>query len=151
MDIRALCKTPVVTVKATDELYTATNLMREQHVGYLVVVESMPLGGWLRPVGVLTDRDIVVSVLGKGLDPKAVTVGDVMTRQPLMVAEDRSLEFALEEMRRVGVRRVPVVGAAGQLLGLLSLDDAIQHLARQLFEVAGSIRKELRVEESLRP
>jgi CBS domain-containing protein len=151
MDIRALYNSPVITVKATDELYTATNVMREQHVGYVVVVESVPLGGWSRPVGVLTDRDIVVSVLAKGLDPKAVTVGDVMTRQPLVVAEDKSLEFALEEMRRVGVRRVPVVGAAGQLLGLLSLDDAIQHLARQLFEVAGSIRKEIRVEESLRP
>ena len=72
MDIRALCNTPVITVKATDELYTATNVMREQHVGYLVVVESVPLGGWSRPVGVLTDRDIVVSVLAKGLDPKTM-------------------------------------------------------------------------------
>lgn len=151
MNVRSLCNTNVVTVRETDELGTAAKLMRDRHVGYLVVVDPMPLGGWSKPVGVLTDRDIVVAVLGQGVDPGSLTVRDVMTRGPVVVNEDRSLGFALGEMRRIGVRRMPIVGAAGELIGVLSLDDVVSCLVKELSEVSGSIRKELQMEESLRP
>jgi CBS domain-containing protein len=151
MNARSLCNTQVVTVRETDELTAAAARMRERHVGYLVVVEALPIGGWSKPVGVLTDRDIVVEVLAKGINPDAVTVGDVMTRDIKVVNEDRSLNFALEEMRRIGVRRIPVVGTAGQLVGILSLDEVVDRLVKELADVSGSIRRELRVEETLRP
>ena len=92
--------------------------MREQHVGDLIVVE--PRGNATVPVGILTDRDIVVGVVAKRVAPDAVTVGDTMTRNLLTVREDASLEFALREMRRHGVRRAPVVRANGDLVGVIA-------------------------------
>lgn len=151
MNIRSLCNTEVITVRASDELSTAAALMRDRHVGYLIVADPLPLGGWSKPVGVLTDRDIVVEVLAKGVDPKSVTVGDIMTRAPVVVEETRSIGYALHEMRRIGIRRIPIVGAAGQLIGVLSIDAVVEHLAKELADVSGSIRSELRMEENLRP
>lgn len=151
MNVAEICKSHVVTVHSYDELSTATRLMREKHVGYLVVVDPLPLAAKVRPVGVLTDRDIVVSVLAAGLDPRSVKVADIMTRAPVVVTESQSIASALKEMRRIGVRRLPVIGDAGQLVGLLSLDDVVETLVRQLADVAGSIGQELSTEALLRP
>ena len=74
-----------------------------------------------------------------------------MTRQPVVVEEDASVSQALSEMRRIGVRRIPVVGRNGILIGVLSLDDILGVLSEELSDVAGSIRKEVRMEEALRP
>ncbi len=150
MNITAICKRSPVTVRETDELTAAAQLMRERHIGYLVVVEPQ-LPGAFRPIGVLTDRDIVVAVVAKGADPRALRVGDVMTRQPVVIEEGRSLAYALGEMRRIGVRRMPVVAPLGQLVGVLSLDDVLDALAEDLVGVAASIRSELRAEAALRP
>lgn len=151
MSIRDLCNPSVVTVQPDDEVLTAAALMRDQHIGYLVVVEPMPLEAGSRPVGVLTDRDIVVEVIAKGVEPTAVSVADIMSRNPVVVSESRPLADALDEMRRIGVRRVPVVSETGRLVGVLSLDAVIEHLAQELGEVSGSIRSELNVEQRLRP
>jgi len=151
MSIKALCNLDPVTVRPQDELMAAAQLMRERHVGYLVVVEPSPLGGWDRPLGVLTDRDLVVEVLAKGIDPDALTVADVMTASPVVVEESEPVDHALEEMRRIGVRRMPVVGSGGQLVGVLSLDAIVAHLAREMFELSGSVRNELLMERHLRP
>jgi CBS domain-containing protein len=103
------------------------------------------------PVGVLTDRDIVVTVLAKDANPQALRVGDIMTRGPLVVGESSPVASALKEMRRIGVRRVPVVGRIGELVGVLSLDDILDSLAGELLDVAGSVRNEQLIENSLRP
>jgi CBS domain-containing protein len=123
--------------------------MRDHHVGNLVVVE--PRGSAYVPVGILTDRDIVVAVVAKGVAPEAVTVGDAMTRNLLTVRDDASLEFALREMRRHGVRRAPVVRANGNLVGIIAIDDIVQHLAVQLSELADLIRVEQHAEQRTRP
>jgi len=151
MNVAEICKPHVVTVREFDELITAAKLMRERHVGYLVVVEPLPLDAKLKPVGVLTDRDLVVAVLAKEVDPRSLRVADVMTRMPIVVDEERSLEFALHEMRRIGVRRLPVTSSAGNLVGILSLDDVVDALARQFQDLSASIRGELRMEAALRP
>jgi len=151
MKVSEVCKPNVVTVREFDELTTATRLMREKHVGYLVVVDTMPLGDKVKPVGVLTDRDIVVSVLAKEVDPRSVRVSDLMTRAPVVVDEKQPLAYALKEMRRIGVRRLPVVSGAGHLVGVLSLDDVIDTLVQQLGDISGSIRSELRMESAIRP
>ncbi|HYM43256.1 MAG TPA: CBS domain-containing protein [Steroidobacteraceae bacterium] len=150
MNVTEICKRPAVTILQTEELGAAARLMRERHIGYLVVVEPH-LPGSFRPTGVLTDRDIVVAVVARGEDPRQLRVGDVMTRQPTVVEESKSLSYALEQMRRIGVRRVPVVGALGELTGVLSLDDVLDTLARDLHGVASSIRSELHMEAALRP
>ena len=125
--------------------------MREKHIGYLVVVDPEVVDQSLRPVGVLTDRDIVVSVVARETDPRALRVGDVMTQQPVTVGSAEPVERALREMRRIGVRRLPVVGQRGGLVGVLSLDDVLEVLAGELQNIAGSIRNERVIEGSLRP
>jgi CBS domain-containing protein len=151
MSIGEICKRNVVTVRQFDELTAAAQLMRERHIGYLVVVEPAVGDGSMKPVGVLTDRDIVVGVIARDIDPRTLRVGDVMTQQPVVAGENDSLPKALESMRRIGVRRMPVVGAHGELVGVLSLDDALDALAGELQGVAAAIRNEQRIETSLRP
>ncbi len=150
MNAGEVCKPNVVTIREFDELSAAATLMRERHVGYLIVVSPQPVDAKLRPIGVLTDRDIVVGVLARDADIRALRVGDVMTREPVVVDEGKSVGFALKEMRRIGVRRLPVVGSAGCLVGVLSLDDIIEVLAKELLAVWSSIGSELRMEAELR-
>lgn len=151
MDIGSICQQSVITVRRFDELTAAARLMREKHIGYLVVVEPDVATGGERPVGVLTDRDIVVTVVAGGAGPAALRVGDVMTQQPVTVTAAEPIGAALKIMRRVGVRRLPVVGPPGDLAGIVSLDDIVNHLADELQDVAGSIHNQRRIEDALRP
>ena len=147
MIVSEICRRNPVTIGAHEELASAAGLMRERHIGYLIVVEPPAP----RAVGVLTDRDIVVGVLARGTDPRLVKVGEVMTREPVVVCEDASLTTALAEMRRIGVRRIPVVDAAGHLTGVLSLDEILDTVAQELLGVIGSIRTEMQTEVARRP
>ncbi len=149
MKIGNVCHRNTVTVRRSDELVQAAQLMRARHIGYLVVVDSEE--SVERPVGVLTDRDIVVTVVAREADPRSLCVGDVMTPQPVVVSEAESLEKGLREMRRVGARRLPVVGTRGELVGIVSLDDVLDVVAGQLQDIAGSIRNERLIEGTLRP
>src|SRR5215467_3803314 len=100
MEVGTICQRLVFTIRRCDELTRAAQLMREKHVGYLVVVELDPLA---RPVGVLTDRDIVIGVVARGVGPKAVRVGDIMTIDPVTTREADSVGAALQKMREFGV------------------------------------------------
>lgn len=151
MNIAEVLQPHVITARPLDELLFAAKLMRKEHIGYLVVVEPIPGSEALRPVGVLTDRDIVITVIAREIDPRSLRVEDVMTRKPVVAREDEPLKGALSEMRRIGVRRLPVVGERGELVGVISLDNVLAALAGQLGDVAGSIRSEQLVEHALRP
>lgn len=151
MKVGDICGRNVVTVREFDELAASAQLMREHHIGYLVVVEPDVANRTVLPVGVLTDRDIVVGVIAQGTDPRTLRVGDVMKRKPILAEEDSSVSDALRHMREIGVRRLPVVGVMGQLVGVLSLDDVLDAFAEQLMDVARSIRHELKMEGALRP
>ena len=144
MNAGSVCKRGVVTVAPTDDLIAAAHVMREKHVGYLIVSKET------RVVGVLTDRDIVVAVLAQEVDAHALKVGDVMTRDPLLIEEGQSIEAVLRHMREAGVRRVPVVDRTGALTGVLSIDDVLERIAEQLINIAGSIRNEQRMERAVR-
>jgi CBS domain-containing protein len=151
MNVGQLCNRNPITVRRSDELLRAAQLMREKHIGYLVVVDPGVADQSLHPVGVVTDRDIVISVVARETDPRALRVGDVMTHSPVTVGVAEPVERALREMRRIGVRRLPVVGQRGELVGVLSLDNVLEVLAGELQNVAGSIRNERVIEGSLRP
>ena len=150
MSVGQICKRDVVTIRPIDDLITAAQLMREKHVGFLVVVEPSFEEETYKPVGVLTDRDIVVAVIARGADPKTLRVDDVMTRQPVVALATESLEVALPKMRRMGVRRMPIVGMRGELVGVLSMDDVLDTIATELQNVAGAIRSEQMIEGALR-
>jgi len=90
-----------------------------------------------------------VKVLAKDVDPHTLTVGDVMTPEPLTAADDDGISETLRRMRRLGVRRVPVVGVSGKVSGVLSIDDVVDHLVGQLSNISGSVRNELQFERTL--
>lgn len=147
MNVGQVCGRNVVTVLPDSDLTAAAALMREKHVGYLVVVESE----WMRrPIGVLTDRDIVVSVVAKKADPALLTVGDVMTARVVSTEEQSPVDAALAQMRRNGVRRLPVLAENGEVTGVLSIDDALQTIMTELQNAAGSISLQREVERAAR-
>jgi CBS domain-containing protein len=119
-------------------------LMRTEHVGFVIVHGK---GDELqRPIGVLTDRDLVLGVMARDVDPHAVTVEDVMTRQPLIANETDEISDMLQAMRMAGIRRVPVVDVRGALTGVMAIDDAIDVVTRLMCDIAGSIKSEQRQE-----
>jgi CBS domain-containing protein len=115
--------------------------MRDQHVGCLVVVEERDAGKL--PIGMLTDRDIAVSVVAADLDARTIPVGEVMSTDVVAVREDDTIVDALALMRRRGVRRAPVVTRSGMLVGIVTLDDLLQIVVRQLDDLVGAISVEL--------
>jgi CBS domain-containing protein len=106
-----------------------------EHVGDLVVVEEA--AGARRPVGIVTDRDLVMEVLAPGLDPETVTVGDLPTRDLAVAGVGDDLMETLARMGALGVRRMPVVDADGALAGILAADDVLEVVA----ELAGHLVK----------
>lgn len=150
MNVGKICNRQIVTLAAGTDLVAAAKLMREKHVGFLIVVEPQALAQYGRPVGVLTDRDIVISVVARGADPTLLTAGDVMNRELVMTDESDSLEQALRLMRRMGVRRLPVIGSRSMLTGVLSLDDILDVVAAEIGEISGTVRNEQRIEGALR-
>jgi predicted transcriptional regulator len=144
MKVGDYCKRAVVTIAASADAAAAAKLMREEHVGFLVVYRE---GDTLQqPVGVLTDRDLVIGVMARDVDPHAVTVGDVMTRQPLVANDTDEFNDMLEAMRMAGVRRVPVVDVRNALIGIVAMDDAIDVITGLMCNIAGSIKSEQRQE-----
>jgi len=151
MCVGDICRREVVTITPDAGLGDAAKLMREKHVGMLVVVGSAADHADRVVQGVLTDRDIVVTVVGRDAEARDLKVMDVMTRNPLLVAEGTSVAGVLRLMRMDGVRRVPVVGARNELVGVLSIDDVLDVLAEQLTAIAGAIRGEQSREHVMRP
>jgi CBS domain-containing protein len=139
MKVRDFCSPEVVTVAPDASLREAALLMRNRHVGALVVAQRT--GGVERPAGILTDRDIVVAVIAvPGARPEGIRVADAMS-QPVVVAhEDDGVFEAVETMQRKAVRRLPVVGADGGLRGMVSADDALRVLSAELGKLAEALR-----------
>lgn len=127
----------------------AARLMRENHVGTLVVVEETDLGRAV--VGMLTDRDIVTSIVAKNLDPGIVRVEDAMSSDLVTAREEDTMLDLLGNMRRKGVRRMPVVDAKGLLVGLVALDDVIELVAQELQLVVQAMESGRKREPARRP
>ena len=144
MDVREICRHGVVVTYRPMVLSEAARLMRDRHVGALVVVEDRDAGKW--PVGMLTDRDITVSAVAADRDPRTMSVGEVMSADLTCVRDDDNVLDALALMRRRGVRRVPVVTRAGMLSGIVTLDDLLQGAVAQLDDLVAAIGGELAAE-----
>ncbi len=148
MPIGDICVRDVVTATRETTIQQAAQLMRENHVGDLLVVEQQ--GEVRTPVGIVTDRDIVVAVVALGLDPTVLSVGDIMGPDLETVQEDEGIFETLNQMRDAGVRRIPVVSEQNALVGILSTDDIVQLLADEMTEVAKLISREQRREMATR-
>ena len=132
MKIGEICTVQTIYCKRDETVQGASLLMRKYHVGDLVVVDQP--NGERVPVGIITDRDIVVSVIALGLDPASLLVGDIMSDDLLTAAEDDDVYETIERMRFRGIRRVPVVNVGGGLTGIVSVDDLLEFLAEEMGE-----------------
>jgi CBS domain-containing protein len=140
MTIGNICNREVVYTTRDTTVQAASKLMREYHVGTVVIVDDF--AGKHLPVGIVTDRDIVVEVSAVDLDPKVITVGDIMTSALITGPESQGIPETMEMMRSKGVRRLPVVDREGLLVGIVSVDDMLKVLAEELTDLTGIVSKE---------
>ena len=134
MRVAEICTRAVVTCRRDISALDVAKLMRERHVGAVVVVDEDQ--GRAVPVGIVTDRDLVVEVMACGIDPVTLRIGDLIISDPETAIDDELVFDALWHMRRKGIRRLPVVDGQGRLFGILSADDLTRFLAEQLTGVA---------------
>jgi CBS domain-containing protein len=148
MPIGSLCNRNVVFAARDTTITGAATLMRHQHVGDVVVIDNVD--GQHLPVGIVTDRDIVVEVIAMGLDAKVMTLGDILIGNLVTVDELDERDDTLRLMCLKGIRRMPVVDAAGGLVGIVTVDDLIGELALELTEISKLTLKEQRREMQFR-
>ena len=134
MRIGEICTVQTICCTRDETVQGAALLMRKHHVGDLVVIDQPD--GERVPIGIITDRDIVVSVIALGLDPASLLVGDIMSDDLLTATEDHDVYETIERMRLRSIRRVPVVNAAGGLTGIVSADDLLEFLAEEMAELS---------------
>ncbi|HUL62993.1 MAG TPA: CBS domain-containing protein [Burkholderiaceae bacterium] len=120
----------VETIRPDATLVQCAQLMRDNHVGSLVVVEAQ--GAGVRPIGIVTDRDIVLEAVAPRLDPDTLTAADIMAPALGTVREDADIVDALAHMGEQGARRIPVTTESGELAGIVAMDDVVAVLAEQL-------------------
>lgn len=134
MSTGAFCNREVVIAERSTEIITLAQLMRKHHVGDVVVVDKQ--GEKVVPIGVITDRDIVVELVAAEQDLASVTANDLISRELVTGLDTESIWDALQRMRRRGIRRMPVVNDVGSLEGILTVDDIIELLADELSMLA---------------
>jgi len=140
--------TRAVTYVAEDtSLVDVSCIMRQDHVGDVVVTRMGASGN--RPVGILTDRDIVIQVVAEDVPLSSVTAGDAMTRELVTVVETASLSEAASLMGQHGIRRLPVTDTQGQLIGVLSMDDVLAQLGILLENLADVVRFQQQIEKEI--
>jgi CBS domain-containing protein len=134
-----VCNRTVVVVGRETLLSEAAKLMREHHVGSLVVARNTY---GRKPVGIVTDRDMVVEVLAADVDYRTVTVGEIMGDKLVIAKEEDDSLDTLKRMRASGVRRIPVVTEKGDLAGIVTVDDLLEIVAEELEDIVHAIGNE---------
>ena len=140
MRIADVCTHRVVSTQATVSVREAAEAMRQHHVGALVVVEK-PNGERI-PVGIVTDRDIVVAVVATGGNADKLTLGEIISKPVATCTESEGLFAAILTMREHGVRRLPVLNAKGGLAGMVSADDIYGALGAQMVDLGEALARE---------
>jgi len=148
MPISEVCNREVVIVQPGETVLEAAQIMRRHHVGDVVVVEER--GGRRVPVGIVTDRDLVLEVMAPQIDPATITVRDILTTDLVTIKKDAGLFEAIEYMHAKGVRRLPVVDDNGGLIGILTLDDLIELLSDEMTALARLVKHEQKKETATR-
>jgi CBS domain-containing protein len=148
MSIGDLFRRDVVTCKRETPVDAVAALMRDQHVGDLIVVEADGQGE--RPVGIITDRDLVLEVLAPQVDTQAVTAGDIMSWELVQANVNDGVEEVIAVMCANGVRRLPITDEKGLLVGIVSVDDLIGWLAVSLQSLSRLTARERDIERERR-
>jgi len=139
MPVEDYCRLGPRTVSPEQTVHAAAELMEQHGVGSLVVVDEE-----MRPVGMLTDRDAVIAVAGKGRDARQTLVSRVMSKPVVSVTGGAPVGVAIRFMRQYSVRRIPIVdGSSGRLKGILTTDDVIELLGKEFSSTSELIHMQL--------
>ena len=144
MNIGELCNRETIIVQKDENIVEAASLMRRFHVGDLIVVTTSEEGN--SPVGIVTDRDIVMEVVADNADPRSVKVAEIMSKELVTGSEEEGIYEIIGRMRMHGIRRLPVVDKEGRLAGILSVDDILEFLGEEVDALIGLFYKERRSE-----
>jgi CBS domain-containing protein len=126
-------RAPLATVGTGDTVEAAARAMRDHGVGCLVVTRDR------HPIGIVTDRDLVVRVMAEGIDPAQARVGEFVTFDPITASLDEGIETVVQRMRKHGVRRVPIVDQSGEAVGIVTADDLLVLLGGEIAAVCEGI------------
>ncbi len=126
-------KVPLATTTLEETVEQAARTMRNRHLGCLVVTRHG------RPMGLITDRDLVVRVMAEGRDPTTSKVGEFVTYDPVTVCVRDGIETAAEQMRKHGVRRLPLVDEEGLAVGIVTADDLLVLLGGEMAAICEGI------------
>lgn len=148
MSVSEYCNREVIIARASESIHEAVRLMRSEHVGDLVIVREEQ--GENIPEGILTDRDIVIELVAKEVPLDTVSIGDVMSTDIITIDEGKDLLEATELMSDHGIRRLPVVNGRGGLVGLLTVDDILELVSEQLYDLVSLVGRQREREKKLR-
>ncbi|MFZ9037563.1 MAG: CBS domain-containing protein [Gammaproteobacteria bacterium] len=149
MRVGEYCNREVVVVEEDGSITETAQIMREYHVGDVIIVRSQ--NGKQIPKGILTDRDIALEIVAKSADPEIVRAGDAMSYELTTVNEDDDLMHAIEIMRDKGIRRLPVVDLDETLVGILTVDDVLDLVSEVFIDIVHLVDQQRRREARTRP
>ena len=141
MSLEKIMSKDVTVLPATATVLDAAKFMKDMNVGSVIVtVEDVPRG-------LLTDRDIVVNVLAMGKDPGTVKIGKIMVSPIITISEDKDILDVTKLMSSHGIRRLPVINSDGKLVGIISLDDILILLGKEMLHIATTLKTEFKLSE----
>lgn len=136
-EIRSIVREEVVSASPDTPIIELATLMEEENVGSVVIAEEG------RPQGIVTDRDVMIEVVTRERDPTAVTAADVMSEDLVTVDDDSGIFEVIRAMKTSSVRRIPAVDADGQLAGIVTFDDFVVLLGRELDQLGDVVEAEI--------
>ena len=137
MSLREIMSKDITSLPKAAAVSDAAKFMTDMNVGSVIVMEDD------KPLGLLTDRDIVSKVIAYGKDLKTTAIGEVMVSPIITVSEEKDIVEVTRLMSEHGIRRLPVVDAGGKVVGVVSLDDILVILGKEMQNIANALKKEL--------
>ncbi|WP_254810091.1 CBS domain-containing protein [Natronosalvus amylolyticus] len=134
MPIENLARSDVVTAREDESVRELATRMDESKVGSIVITDGN------EPVGIVTDRDLALRVIGDGTDPASTTAGEVMTDSLTTVDQTDGFYRATELMSEHGIRRLPVCNENNELVGIITSDDLTELLAEEQMQLSDVIQ-----------
>ncbi|MCD6055135.1 MAG: histidine kinase [Gammaproteobacteria bacterium] len=141
MSIGKMCRGEISTISENTSIQEAAKLMKEKHVGCLLVIKKEG-GDGQKPSGIMTDRDIVLKILTHKSNLEGVTVAEAMSEDLLMLSSEQGIKEAIEAMRDKGVRRAPVI-ENNKILGIVAVDDLMILLVDELNQLADLVKHQV--------
>lgn len=140
MSLKKLMTEDVTYLPSTASVLDAAKFMTSMNVGSVIVCDNDS------PSGLITDRDVVAKVIALGKDSSTTKIGEVMVSPVVTISEDKDIIDATKLMSAHGIRRLPITDVKGKLAGVISLDDVLLLLSKEMENVATTLKKELEME-----